>query len=260
VVTVGDRKIDKEQFELLLKSLPPQVQARFQTPDQKKQFAKDLSELFALAQEAEKRGLANKPQLQAQLDIQRSQMLANTLMQELMEATPVDDAALRKYFDDNKGQYEQVAGRHILVRFKGSPVPVREGQQDLSEEEALAKASQIRDQIGAGADFAEVAKKESDDAGSGSNGGSLGTFGRGQMVPEFEKAAFSLAVGQLSEPVRSQFGYHVIQIQEQKHQTFEDAKSAIEQRLRPEKARELADQIKKGSGIQIDDAYFAAPQ
>ncbi|MEZ5401067.1 MAG: peptidylprolyl isomerase [Bryobacteraceae bacterium] len=257
VISIGEKKVSKEEFESYLKALPPQVQARFQTPEQKKQFAKDLSELLVLAQEAEKRGVAARPQIQAQLDIQRSQLLANTLMQDLMTATPVDDAAMRDYFEKNKGQYEQVAGRHILIRFKGSPVPVRDGQQDLTEEEALAKATEVRGRIAGGEDFAEVAKKESDDAGSGANGGSLGTFGHGQMVPEFENAAFALPVGEVSQPVKSQFGYHIIQVQEQKHQTFEDAKGAIEQRLKPERARELADEIKKSVPVQIDESYFA---
>ncbi|MEZ5351152.1 MAG: peptidylprolyl isomerase [Bryobacteraceae bacterium] len=256
VITVGERRITKDEFENYLKALPPQVQARFQTPDTKREFAKDLSELFTLAQEAEKRGIGDRPQLKAQLDIQRSQLLANTLMQELMSAAPVDDAAMQAYFEKNKSQYEQVAGRHILIRFKGSAVPVREGKSELSEEEALAKANEVRARIAGGADFADVAKEESDDVGSGSNGGALGTFGRGQMVPEFENAAFALPVGEVSEPVKSQFGYHVIQIQEQKHQTFEQAKASIEQRLRPERAKELAEEIKTKSNVQVDEAYF----
>lgn len=78
---------------------------------------------------------------------------------------------------------------------------------------ALARAQQVRQRILGGADFAEVAREVSSDRGSAARGGSLGTFGRGQMVPAFEQAAFSQPVGQVGEPVLSQFGYHIIQVE-----------------------------------------------
>jgi peptidyl-prolyl cis-trans isomerase D len=79
---------------------------------------------------------------------------------------------------------------------------------------ALERARSIRAEIQGGADFAQVAQRESADPGSAAQGGDLGTFGRGQMVPAFEQAAFSLPVGQVSEPVETPFGYHLIQVQE----------------------------------------------
>lgn len=100
---------------------------------------------------------------------------------------------------------ERVQASHILISVA----------QDASEEEAqlaLAKAISITQRLNNGEDFATLAEQFSDDAGSAANGGDLGFFGRGQMVPEFEEAAFSLPIGQISEPVRSQFGYHIIKV------------------------------------------------
>ena len=92
-----------------------------------------------------------------------------------------------------------------------------EGKPELTEEQALAKAQEIKKKLAAGGDFAALAKAESDDTGSGANGGELGTFKRNSMVPEFEQVAFSLARGQVSDPIKTQFGYHMIQVD--KHDT-----------------------------------------
>src|SRR5438093_795614 len=109
-------------------------------------------------------------------------------------------ADARKYYDAHKSEYERVKARHILIRFKGSPVPAGD-KKDLTEEEALAKSKALREKIAGGADFATLAKAESDDTGSGANGGDLNFFGHGQMVPAFEQVAFKLPVGEVSEPV-----------------------------------------------------------
>lgn len=102
---------------------------------------------------------------------------------------------------------ERVRARHILVSVA----------QDASAEDqqlALAKAISITQRLNSGEDFATLAEQVSDDTGSAAQGGDLGFFGRGQMVKEFEDAAFSLPIGQISEPVKSQFGYHIIRVEE----------------------------------------------
>lgn len=133
---------------------------------------------------------------------------------------------------------EEVNARHILIRViepEPSPTPVPEGEptpeptlpptevpegaptppptpEPRTEEEALALAQELYQRIQDGEDFAELAQEYSDDPVSGANGGDLGWFGRGMMVPSFEEAAFSLEVGEVSEPVQSEFGYHIIEV------------------------------------------------
>jgi parvulin-like peptidyl-prolyl isomerase len=143
-----------------------------------------------------------------------------------------------------------------LIRFKGSSVPLKPGEKDLTDEEALAKAKDIRAKILAGADFATLAKAESDDTGSGAKGGELGTFKRGQMVPAFDQAAFSVPVGQVSEPVKTQFGYHIIKITSRNARTFEDAKAQIEKELKPKLAKEALEQLKVHTPVALNEAYF----
>ena len=144
-------------------------------------------------------------------------------------------------------------------RARASARPLKADQKDLTEEEALAKTQAIRERLVKGEDFAVVAKGESDDTGSGAQGGDLGTFGRGRMVPVFEDAAFTQAVGAISEPVKSPFGYHLIQVQERNSKPFEEVRPEIEKRLQGENAKQAMDAVKNSSKPVLDEAYFGKP-
>lgn len=260
ILTVGGEKLTVKDYEATISALPPQYQSAARGA-QKRQFAERLVQLKILSKEAEKRGVDQQASVKQQLAFDRQNVLAGALYQDMVKTAKVDDDSARKYYTEHKGDYEEVKARHILVRFKGSQVPLRAGEKELTEEEALAKAQDIRKKILAGGDFAALAKSDSDDAGSGANGGDLGSFKHGSMVPAFEQAAFALPVNQVSEPVKTPFGYHLIQVQEKKSKSFEDAKAEIVEKLKPEIAKKDLDELRKQSAVTFDDAYFgpAAP-
>lgn len=130
----------------------------------------------------------------------------------------ISDEEIVSYFEENKekfNQEEQVSASHILV-----------------ESEELAK--EIREKLVAGEDIAELAKEYSTDEGTKNNGGNLGFFGRGEMVESFDKAAFTLNIGEISEPIKSNYGYHVIIVNEKKEAklaNLEDSKDDIKEML-----------------------------
>lgn len=133
-------------------------------------------------------------------EVEFRQWIAVSLLREkLLEAAPLE-------FDTTQ---EQVQLKQILVNIEPEQPPVEE-----AEANALARIEEVRARIEAGESFEDVAIEVSEDPGSGANGGSLGWFGRGQMVPEFEEAAFALDVGELSEPIKTDFGYHLILVDE----------------------------------------------
>jgi peptidyl-prolyl cis-trans isomerase D len=129
---------------------------------------------------------------------------------EIDDARSVDDAELRRRYEEEIERFrepEQRRARHILVT----------AGADANEEtaaEARARIEEIRDRILAGEDFAALAEELSDDPGSAAQGGDLGLFGRGLMDPAFDQAVFALIEGELSEPIRTQFGYHLIEVTE----------------------------------------------
>lgn len=122
------------------------------------------------------------------------------------------DQELSVYLEEHREEYdtpEEVHARHILIR-----VPENASEAEIAH--AKKQIEDIQKELENGADFAELAKKYSQDSGSAQNGGDLGWFRRGQMVQEFEDVAFSLEPGQVSDPVRTQFGFHVIKVEEKK--------------------------------------------
>jgi len=257
VLRVGDVTMTRAQFEVLLAALAHNGRPA-NTAAQKRQVAEQYAELETMAQEARKRKLDDSPEVKQMMAIQGDSFLANALARKISDDTHFTELDLRSYYDEHKGEFEEANGSHILIRFKGSSVPLKPNEKDLTQEEALAKAQDIRKQLMGGADFATVAKAESDDAGSAAKGGELGTFKRGQMVPAFDQAAFSLPVNQVSEPVKTQFGYHIIKITSRESKTFEDAKAQIEREIKPKLAREQLDQLKAHTPVTLNDAYFGA--
>jgi peptidyl-prolyl cis-trans isomerase D len=156
----------------------------------------------------------------------------------------ITDDDLRQYYEQHKNEYtlpERVKAQHILFKTEGKPP---EEVEKIKE-----KARGVLERAKNGEDFGALAKQFSEDS-SASNGGDLGDFGRGQMVPEFERSAFSLGVGAISDLVQSQFGFHIIKVnskQEARERPFEELKGAIrpivETRKAEEKASDLAQQV-----------------
>jgi peptidyl-prolyl cis-trans isomerase C len=257
VLTVGGYKFTRAQFEELLSALPENMRASAAAPGPgRRQVGEQLAELKAIAEEARKRKVDQAPGIQQLIAIQTDNVLAGALAKRISDEIKPDEPTLKAYYDSHKNQYELVKASHILIRFQGSRVPLKPNQKDLTDAEALAKATEIRKQIAAGGDFAAIAKAESDDTGSGAQGGSLGSFPHGQMVAPFDQAAFSLPVGQLSEPVKSPFGYHIIKVEEHNTKSFEEARPEIEKQIKPQLTKEAMDRIKKQLPVTLDDAYF----
>jgi len=259
VMTVGDQKITAKEFDQMIEALPEQYRTQARGP-MKRQMAEQIARVKLLASEARKRGLDKDAVTQARIRFQEENLLAGVTYTELVNKTKVDDAAIQSYYDQHKGEYENVSARHILIKFKGSPVPTKEGKPELTEEQALAKAQELKKQLAAGADFATLAKAESDDSGSGANGGDLGSFGRNQMVPEFETAAFQLPVGQVSDPVKSQFGYHVIRVDKHESKPLDQVRGEITEKIKPEAARKAVEDLRKSAQVTLDDSYFGPEQ
>jgi peptidyl-prolyl cis-trans isomerase C len=255
VIAAGGLSIRQSEFESALKSLPAEYQQYAQGPG-KKQFAEDYLRMKMLAAEGTKNGLDKDPDVVKQLSLMRENLIAQAQLTKIESGITVSDADLQKKYDENKGTYEQVKARHILIAFKGSPA-AQEGKPELTDEQAKAKADDLRKQIVAGASFEELAKKESDDAGSGARGGDLGEFGRGQMVPEFEKAAFEAKPGDLTPVVKTQFGYHIIKVEAHGSTPFEQVKAGLEKSERQARMQARLDEMKNAAKPTFNDTYFA---
>lgn len=258
ILTIGDLKITYAMYSQILDTLPAQMQAMARAGN-RQQYADMLVKIFVLSQEGKRRKLDETPSFKIQTMFQSSNLLAGKAYEELGKEGGLSEAEMRKYFDEHKDEFEQIKARHILIRMAGSPMPLATGKKELSEEEALAKITELRKKLAAGEPFDSVAQYESDDRTSGSNGGQLGTFRRHTMVPPFEEAAFKLKVGELSEPVKTPFGYHLITVDERLN-SFDDAKEELEKRLKPEmQQKAVSDLVKKANPV-FDPEFFGTPK
>ena len=255
ILTIGEQKFTVAQYDAWIESLPEQYQ-QYARGAGKRQFADNLVQMKLLSQEAVRRKLDKDPKIIQQIEFQRENLLAGAVFQNIQETTKPDDAALNAYYKEHQAEYEKIKARHILIRVKGAPMPPNGDKPELSEDEGKAKADAIIKRLAGGEDFAAIAKAESDDSGSGAQGGDLGEFGKGMMVPPFEQAAFSQKVGEVGPPVRSPFGFHIIQVQSHAIKTMADAKTEIEGKLRPELAKTAVETMRKKATIILDDGFF----
>lgn len=172
---------------------------------------------------------------------------------EVATQPPLADAQVREFYDKNPDKFKQdesVRASHILFR-------VDEKATDAEKKKVRAQADSVLKQAKGGADFAELAKKHSAD-GSAAQGGDLNFFSKGQMVPAFEQAAFSLKPGQISDVVTTQFGYHIIKVTDRKAAStvaFDEVKDRIREFLtqqeKQQRAEAFIDSLKKKAKIEV---------
>lgn len=241
---VGDTVITQADFDKEMKGLPEFVQKMFEDAAGKEKFLEELVKRELLYKEALKKGLDKDQEYVKKLEDFRKITLVGLLLQKEIEAkVKVTDQDIKDYFEKNKDKFApvtQIKASHILVK---------------TEEEA----KKIEERLKKGEDFAQIAKKSSIDPASAKNGGDLGYFSKGQMVPEFESAAMRLKKGEISEPVKTKYGYHIIKVTDKKIGQvveFEKVKNLISQNLMAEKQKEVFDsyieELKKSYKVEIN--------
>lgn len=221
--------------EELAGQLPPMA------PEAKRDYLVTyVADMMLVAKAAEDRKLAETDDFKRKMANARSKLLMEALLQAEAKAA-VTDEAMKKVYDEAIKQManeEEISARHILV-------------------ETEDEAKKILADLKKGADFVAIAKEKSKDPGSKENGGDLGYFSKEQMVPEFAEAAFKLNKGQLSEPVKSQFGWHVIRVDDKRKKQppeFDKVKDQIQTFVQRRAQAEMITKLRESAKIERLDA------
>jgi peptidyl-prolyl cis-trans isomerase C len=241
--TVNGVPVTQGMVDAILASMPPatrdQVVASGQLANIKDRLVADET----LYQEAVKQKVQERPEVKTAIALAEREAMINALVQGEVDKRLTDDA-VKAWFEEHKVQFAspQVRARHILVK---------------DEKEAKAILADVKK----GGDFAAIAKEKSADPGSGKQGGDLGWFEKRRMVPEFADAAFAAEPGQVVGPVKSQFGYHIIEVQEKRESTpFDEVKDKLKERVRRELTQKYVEEIKKAATVSdASGAPAAAP-
>jgi len=242
----------------------PQFQQRAQGA-QRDQFKKQYGEFKVVAERARKEKLDEDEKVRLEMLIKRSDVLNNAYLSDLDKNADklVSDKEVEQYYGEHQSDFEEVRVRHILISTQPqqppNPDPAKKGEQPKapSKEEARKKAEEVLAKVRKGEDFAALVKQYSDDPGSKDKGGEY-TFSHGQMVAEFEKAAFDLKPGEISNLVETQFGFHIIKLEE-RHPgagaSDPKVRQQIVNKLKRDKIEARVDEIAKNSKVSVPDDF-----
>ncbi len=241
---VGAHTLTLKQFQEQMRTLPPQLQmAMMQNPQLREQLLDRWVNVTLLGEKAKSLGLDKSPEVAAKIEDVKNSILAQELLKKEIQAkVKVSDKEVEEYYKKNKDKFkdpEQVKARHILIKVDAKA-------DEKKWKAAENKAKDIKKRLEKGEDFVKLAKEFSDDPGTKNKGGDLGFFAKGRMVPEFEAAAFALKPGQISDPVKTVYGYHIIQTMEKKQASqkeFKDVKTQIRQMIQRDKERKLMEKM-----------------
>lgn len=244
-----------KQFVADARARNPMMAGQEISPEQMNEIRTQLGQVLIGERRGVAAGLDKQRKTQLQLMLQQARLLASMYEEEvLVKAAKPSQAEIDAYVKAHPE--EQVHARHILIATKSAETPTEPGGSGgLDKPAARAKAEEVLKRVKAGENFENLAKEYSDD-GSKQNGGDLGWFGKGRMVPEFENAAFALQPGQTSEIVESQFGFHIIKAEGRRTGDPERATQEVTQ----EKEKKLIEEIVKRQSGHITIAENFAVQ
>jgi peptidyl-prolyl cis-trans isomerase C len=257
VAKIGERKITMADFKRVTNYFDAERQKMLETnPQLKETVLKQFIQSIVISDLAKQKGFDRNPEIKEQLQFFSDNFLANEyLKREIAQKVTVSDDELKTYYDSHKDEFktqEMIKARHILIRVENS---ASEDERKKAKEKAEMCLKKIKD----GEDFAKMAGEFSDDPGSKAKGGDLGFFPRGRMVKPFEDAAFSLKPGEISGIVETQFGFHIIKVEEKRDSTiesFDAVKDKLKQKLSQDRTRkELTDFIDKAMKDSKTEIY-----
>jgi peptidyl-prolyl cis-trans isomerase C len=240
---VNGSEIRQSDVALAEEELGPSL-AQMDPATKKENVLSFLIDMKIVAKAAEAKKIEDRDDFKTRLAFARNRLLMDNLLAVEGKAATTDEA-MKKVYDDAAKQIsgeQEVHARHILVE---------------TEDEAKA----VEDELKKGADFAELAKKKSKDPGA-SDGGDLGFFTKDQMVPEFSAVAFALEPGKISDPVKSQFGWHVIKVEEKRNRKapdFEQVKAQIETYVTRKAQADYVAKLRETAKIERLDQAAADP-
>ena len=221
---VNGSEITEKDVKRSLGRFPQETQEHYKTEEGKKEFLEQMINFELIYNYALDSDMENDKDYIEQVQLIEKDVLIQIGVKNIMADIDITQEEIQKYYEDNSQLFkseETASAKHILV-------------------DTIEQMQEVKAEIDNGMSFEEAAQKHSK-CPSAAQGGSLGSFTRGRMVPEFEKAAFELEIGEISEPVKTQFGYHLIQLDEKNSEevnSLEESKHTIMENISHQKQNE----------------------
>jgi len=248
IASYKGRTLTSDQITQEFERLPAPSRTYLAAPERKRQFVENLVMNDLLFEEGQRAGYDRDPDVEHQVNDLRKRLVVQRVMRQYQTPPTITDEQIRAYYDANPTLYSstQIHASHILVKDEDT------AKQILADVKAHPEK------------FEDLAREKSTDSISAKKGGDLGSFGAGRMVPEFERAAFALKPGEVSDVVKTQYGYHIIKVVERKEgepKPFDQVKEQIRATLRnkglQEQVQNHFDALKKDADLKINDDALA---
>jgi parvulin-like peptidyl-prolyl isomerase len=253
IMHVNGEPITEAEFAAAYSQLPEDMQRQFSSEQGKQAFAEQMVRLKILEQEGKKLGVEKDPRVVGQLAADHTNIIAAATAQKLVPAPT--NAAVLKFYNENKQTFQAMDLSHILIAYQGSAVPARDGKP-LSQQDAMKKAQFIEQQLKNGADFGKLARMYSDDSSSAERDGLLGPFSPGMLPPEIEAVVMRLQAGQVSGPIPSRFGIHIFKAGARTAQPLEQVRQGISHRVQQQSTLDKVEEMRKAAKVEFDPKFF----
>ena len=247
-------------FEKFVQALSPQLRAYYAGPG-KDALPQHLVRMKVLLAEAVTQKLEEQRDVAYALEVDRESILANAALLRLGQSVPVSDQELEQLYQKERAQLEEVRIRRLLIRTQSAGL--KSGNPDhppLPESEARKKLEDIRKQILAGADFAQMAKQYSEDTPTAASGGDMGYIMHDRIMPPIGDVANALKPGQVSNILGTPYGVEIFKVEDKRTKPFEEVKPQLESELRQSKAKDALDHLAEQYKVVIDHGFFSSEQ
>lgn len=249
VMRVNGEEITDVEFAQFIENVPPDQRAFYTSPGGRRALADELVKLKVLEQEAKRLGVTDDPKVKQQIAMAESQITAARALEKLAEMK-IDERVKAEY---EKEKATSISLRHILIAYAGGQVPAKGGAQAPSESQAMQRAQAIAARLRSGADFARTAQAESDDEQSGQQGGLIGPARPETLPPDIAAVVTKLKPGQMSDPVKTQFGIHIFKVEQA---SLEELDPMLRQRVRQQTAESEIKRLQGSAKVVLDPQFF----
>ena len=253
VMRVNGEAVTEGEFNAFVQQAPEQMQAFYASPDGRRTLAEQLVKLKSLEQEGRRLGVEADPEAASRIEMARANIIAAYTLQKLIPQP--NDQTLRAEFEKQRKNYDTVQLSHIVIAYLGGTIPPKTGAPP-TEADAMKKAQGIEAKLRNGADFAQVARAESDDVNSGSEGGRLGEVSPSALPPEVQSAVANLKPQQVSQPVKSPYGIHIFKSGAHTSRGYEQMKATFVAKLQRDAAEATLSRLQKSAKVELDPKFF----
>lgn len=240
VAIIGNYVLTKEKYKIIKEYMKQRFDYTL-TAEEEKEFLEYMINKKLMALQAREEGYAERRDVQIKQEWDSDDIISHVYYNEnVKKKAMVNPQEARKYYDDNKADFVELKAQHILVKNR-------------------EMAQGVLKRLGEGESFESLAKKYSDDETTKNKGGNLGLFSKGVMVKEFEDAAFMLSVNEVSKPVKTIYGWHLIKVTEKKPVSFDESRDKIMAMITAKRKKEVFDsmmaRLREKYGVRISNEF-----